>query len=143
MRYLINLGDGVSLGGMGGSGPKNVVYRTPLGNTIQWNETGGGLDPYHLHTLRQWQGPYWDGLDDDPKPLPTPESTGLPQERVDEMQGIYRPEPLEYTGPSGLADLGPYPTNELDTGALAQGDVLDFGDDQGFLDDMRQRLGNF
>ena len=104
---------------------------------------GGGLDPYHLHTLRQWQGPYWDGLDDDPKPLPTPESTGLPQERVDEMQGIYRPEPLEYTGPSGLADLGPYPTNELDTSTLAQGDVLDFGDDQGFLDDMRQRLGNF
>ena len=38
VRYLINLGDGVSLGGMGGAGPKNVVYRTPLGNTIQWDE---------------------------------------------------------------------------------------------------------
>jgi hypothetical protein len=142
VRYLINLGDVVGLGGMGGAGPKNVVYRTPLGNTIQWNETGGGLDPYHLHTLRQWQGPYWDGLDD-PKPLPTPESTGLPQERVDEMQGIYRPEVLEYTGPSGLADLVEQQPNELDTGAMAQGDVLDFGDDEDFLNDLRQRLGNF
>ena len=27
--------------------------------------------------------------------------------------------------------------------ALAQGEVLDFGDDQGFLSDMRQRFGNF
>ena len=142
VRYFINLGDVVSMGGFGTAGPKNVVYRTPLGNDMAWSSTGGG-DPYHLHVLRQWQGPYWDGLDDDPKPLPTPESTGLPQERVDEMQGIYRPEPLEYTGPSGLADLGPYPTNELDTGALAQGEVLDFGDDQGFLSDMRQRFGNF
>ena len=146
VRYLINLGDGVSLGGLGGAGPKNVVYRTPLGNTIQWSETGGGLDPYHLHTLRQWQGGYWDGLPDD-APLLTPETMGVPQKRIDEMQEPLDIRPIEYTGPSGLADIsGPSlqkPENELDSGNLDQTDLVDFGTDEGFLDELRQRLGNF
>ena len=61
VRYFINLGDMVSAGGFGTTGPKNVVYRTPLGNDMAWRSTGGGVDPYHLHVLRQWQGPYWSG----------------------------------------------------------------------------------
>ena len=88
-------------GGLGGAGPKNVVYRTPLGNTVQWSETGGGLDPYHLHTLRQWQGGYWDGLPDD-APLLTPETMGVPQKRIDEMREPLDIRPIEYAGPSGL-----------------------------------------
>ena len=140
VRYLINLGDIVSLGGWGGEGPKNVVYRTPIGNTIAWNETGGGLDPLHLHGLRQWQGPYWDGLPDY-VPEPTPEDTALPQSRLDEMQKPWRPVPVPYSGPSGL-DM--YNTNDkLDSGNLEQTDVVDFGTDEEFLDDLRQRLGNF
>ncbi len=61
VRYFINLGDLVSSGGFGTEGPKNVVYRTPLYNSIHYKDTGGGLDPYHNHVLRQWEGPYWDG----------------------------------------------------------------------------------
>ena len=139
VRYLINVGDVVSMGGFGGEGPKNVVYRTPIGNTIHWNETGGGLDPLHLHLLRQWQGPYWDGLPDY-KPEPTPEDTALPQSRLDEMQKPWRPEPQLYSGRSGL---DAYNTNELDNRAMEQTDVVDFGTDENFLDDLRQRLGNF
>jgi hypothetical protein len=46
-----------------------------------------------------------------------------------------------YLGPSGL-DI--YNTNdELDTGAVEQTDIVDFGADEEFLDDLRQRLGNF
>ena len=139
VRYLINLGDVVSMGGWGGEGPKNVVYRTPIGNTIHWSETGGGLDPLHLHQLRQWQGSYT-GLPEY-KPEPTPEDTALPQSRLDEMQKPGRPVPVPYWGPSGL-DI--YNTNdELDSGTLEETDVLDFGDDEDFLDDLRERLGNF
>ena len=139
VRYLINLGDVVSMGGWGGEGPKNVVYRTPIGNTIHWSETGGGLDPLHLHQLRQWQGSYT-GLPEY-KPEPTPEDTALPQSRLDEMQKPWRPVPVPYSGPSGL-DI--YNTNdELDSGTLEETDVLDFGDDEDFLDDLRERLGDF
>ena len=42
VRYFINLGDVVSMGGFGTAGPKNVVYRTPLGNDMAWSSTGGG-----------------------------------------------------------------------------------------------------
>ena len=139
VRYLINLGDVVSMGGWGGEGPKNVVYRTPIGNTIHWSATGGGLDPLHLHQLRQWQGSYT-GLPEY-KPEPTPEDTALPQSRLDEMQKPWRPVPVPYSGPSGL-DI--YNTNdELDSGTLEETDVLDFGDDEDFLDDLRERLGDF
>ena len=55
VRYFINLGDLVSSGGFGTEGPKNVVYRTPLYNTVHYKDTGGGLDPYHNHVLRQWE----------------------------------------------------------------------------------------
>ena len=116
------------------------MYRTPIGNTIHWKETGGGLDPLHLHGLRQWQGPYWDGMPDY-VPEPTPEDTALPQSRLDEMQKPWRPEPVPYSGPSGL-DV--YNTNDrLDSGNLEETDVVDFGTDAEFLDDLRQRLGNF
>jgi hypothetical protein len=73
-------------------------------------------------------------------PEPTPEDTALPQSRLDEMQKPWRPVPVPYSGPSGL-DI--YNTNELDTGALEQTDIVDFGADEEFLDDLRQRLGNF
>ena len=139
VRYLINLGDVVSMGGWGGEGPKNVVYRTPIGNTIHWSETGGGLDPLHLHQLRQWQGPYWDGLPDY-EPELSPEDTALPQSRLDEMQKPWRPEPQLYSGGSGL-DV--YNTNELAPGNMEETGLVDFGDDEDFLDDLRQRLGNF
>ena len=117
------------------------MYRTPIGNTVHWNETGGGIDPLHLHLLRQWQGAYWDGLPDH-KPEPTPEETALPQSRLDEMQKPWRPEPQLYSGGSGL-DVYNTNANELAPGTLEETDVLDFGDDEDFLDDLRQRLGNF
>ena len=35
VRYFINLG---SSGGFGNEGPKNVVYRTPLYNTVHYKD---------------------------------------------------------------------------------------------------------
>ena len=132
VRYFINLGDVVSLGGFGGEGPKNVVYRTPLGNTVQWSETGGGLDPYHLHTLRQWQGAYWDGLPDW-QPEPTPESAKLPQERLDQLK-----QPFDLQ----ISDTAPEET-AFDFGEEEDTEKVDFGADESFIQDLRDRYGNF
>ena len=72
---------------------------------------------------------------------------GVPQKRIDEMQEPLDIRPIEYTGPSGLADIsGPSlqkPENELDSANLDQTDLVDFGTDEEFLDELRQRLGNF
>lgn len=129
VRYLINLGDAVSLGGFGGEGPKNVVYRTPLGNTVNWSETGGGLDPYHLHTLRQWQGAYWDGL---PDPDPTPETAKLPQDRLDQLK-----QPFDLQ----ISDVSPEDARfDIDN---TETEKIDFGADESFIQDLRDRFGNF
>ena len=45
VRYFINLGDTVSLGGLSNKGPSNVVYRTPR-----------SLNPMKNHVVQQWAG---------------------------------------------------------------------------------------
>ena len=45
VRYFINLGDPVSVGGIGHSGPSNVVYKQPGTKAGAFN-----------HDLNQWQG---------------------------------------------------------------------------------------
>ena len=120
----------MSIGGLGGEGPKNVVYRTPLGNTVNWSETGGGLDPYHLHTLRQWQGAYWDGLPD-PEPTPTPETAKLPQDRLDQLK-----QPFDLD----ISDVSPEEA-QFDFDNI--GSEFDFGTDEEFIQDLRDRYGNF
>jgi len=92
VRYFINLGDVVSMGGFGTAGPKNVVYRTPLGNDMRFRTTGGGADPYHLHVLRQWQGPYWTGETEPELPYDKRTlyeqhlETGLPEKRLEQLR---------------------------------------------------------
>jgi len=75
----------------------------------------------------------------------TPETTGLPQKRIDEMREPLDIRPIEYVGPSGLADISSslQKNGELDSGTLDQTDLVDFGTDEGVLDELRQRLGNF
>ncbi len=145
VRYFINLGDVVSAGGFGRSGPKNVVYRTPLGNAMKWSQTGG-VDPYHLHVLRQWMGPYWDGADEPEIAFEKrdPTDTGLPQERMDQMQGPFDKEAL-------FSELGTdartpyYQESTQDVGVANvddnQTEVVDFGD-EAFLSDLREQYGD-
>ena len=45
VRYFIDLMDPVSVGGIGGTGPSNVVYRT------DWS-----LNPLVAHSVNQWAG---------------------------------------------------------------------------------------
>ena len=68
VRYFINLGDLVSVGGIGSKGPSNVVYKSPLSDN-----TG-----FINHTLEQWQGHYKASTAAEaPPPQPQPEQIGL------------------------------------------------------------------
>ena len=120
VRYFINLADGVSIGGLGHTGPANVVYKTPIGS-------GTGLN---VHKLRQWQGHY--GHE---KKAPEPahrEPAQVPQVDVPvaEMQGTF--EPNYYIYKDDVASDLPQPADNLD--------VIDFGVDP-FLEDFhRERV---
>ena len=75
VRYLINLGDIVSLGGWGGEAQERRLPHP------DWQHDRVERDwrrarPVTPARLRQWQGPYWDGLPDY-VPEPTPEDTAL------------------------------------------------------------------
>ena len=145
MRYFINLGDVVSAGGFGRSGPKNVVYRTPLGNAMKWSQTGG-VDPYHLHVLRQWMGPYWDGAEEPVIAFEKrdPIDTGLPQERMDQMQEPFDKEAL-FSELGADARTPYYQESTQDVGVdnvgANQTEVVDFGD-EAFLSDLREQYGD-
>ena len=144
VRYFINLGDVVSMGGWGTGGPKNVVYRTPLGNNMKWRSTGGGVDPYHLHVLRQWQGPYWTGESEPELPydertlFEQHQETGLPEERLKQLQ---LPTEMTIESPEQIsADISKRGDVGLAARAFAAPPVFDFRDDS-FLADLQQRLG--
>ena len=156
VRYFINLGDVVSAGGFGRVGPKNVVYRTPLGNAMKWSQTGG-VDPYHLHVLRQWMGPYGEGAEEPVIPFEKrdPIDTGLPQERMDQMQEPFDTEALRaelerqagqtqaYPDPTGVHGVvdEPYTNVGVDTLPNNEAEVMDFGDET-FLAELREQFGD-
>ena len=147
VRYFINLGDVVSSGGFGTEGPKNVVYRTPLYNTVHYKHTGGGLDPYHNHVLRQWEGPYWDGHTEPEMPFSQrtmeerQRETGLPEERLRQLE---QPFPFEVKTPAEISsdvqkrDAAHY-VGVADRDFAAP-EVFDYRDDE-FLADLQQRFG--
>ena len=147
VRYFINLGDLVSSGGFGTEGPKNVVYRTPLYNSIHYKDTGGGLDPYHNHVLRQWEGPYWDGEVEGEMPFDQrtmfekEQETGLSEDRLRQLE---QPFSLEIKTPAEIAkdvqkrDAAGY-VGVADRDFAAP-EVFDYGDDA-FLADLQQRFG--
>ena len=146
VRYFINLGDMVSAGGFGTTGPKNVVYRTPLGNDMAWRSTGGGVDPYHLHVLRQWQGPYWSGSTEPELPYDKRTlyeqhlETGLSEERLKQMKVPFDPTPSEqeiqkdYQQRLASGDVG------VASSDLPGPPPFDYTDDA-FLADLQQRFG--
>ena len=90
----------------------------------------GGLDPYHLHTLRQWQGAYWDGL---PDPDATPQTAKLPQERLDQLNEPFDLNITDVSTEDAKVDFG----DDDDT------DKIDFGNDESFIQDLRDRFGDF
>ena len=147
VRYFINLGDMVSAGGFGTTGPKNVVYRTPLGNDMAWRSTGGGVDPYHLHVLRQWQGPYWSGSTEPELPYDKRTlyeqhlETGLSEERLKQMKVPFDPTPRseqeiqkDYQQRLASGDVG------VASSDLPGPPPFDYTDDA-FLADLQQRFG--
>ena len=144
VRYFINLGDVVSMGGFGTAGPKNVVYRTPLGNDMAWSSTGGGVDPYHLHVLRQWQGPYWTGgtepeLPYDKRTLYEQHlETGLPEERLKQLKVRFDPTPRSEQEIQD--DYKQRPDVGVASSDLPGPPPFDFTDDA-FLADLQQRFG--
>ena len=147
VRYFINLGDVVSSGGFGSEGPKNVVYRTPLYNTVHYKQTGGGLDPYHNHVLRQWEGPYWDGNTESEMPFADRtmfekmKETGLSEERLLQLEVPFQPKvqtPEEIASDiqkrAAAGDVG------VASRDFAAPDVFDYHDED-FLADLQQRFG--
>ena len=81
VRYFIDLLDPVSVGGLGGMGPKNAVYRSGFKE----------LGPFGTHKLMQWGGAT--GLHEhDAKPLAEP----LKEEEVNQHAAV----------DSGPADVG-------------------------------------
>ena len=156
VRYFINLGDVVSAGGFGRVGPKNVVYRTPLGNAMKWSQTGG-VDPYHLHVLRQWMGPYGEGAEEPEIEFEKrdPIDTGLPQERMDQMQAPFDTEALRaelerqagqtqaYPDPTGVHGVVDEPYTNVGVANLPDNEteVMDFGGDS-VLAELRKQFGD-
>ena len=121
VRYFINLADGVSIGGLGHTGPANVVYKTPIGS-------GTGLN---VHKLRQWQGHYGhkkSGPDQSERPEPDP--IPVVDTPVAELPEVF--EPTYYIYKDDVASDLPPPAADVD--------VIDFGIDP-FLEQFhRERV---
>ena len=111
---------------------------------MKWRSTGGGVDPYHLHVLRQWQGPYWTGESEPELPydertlFEQHQETGLPEERLKQLQV---PTEMTIESPEQIsADISKRGDAGLAARAFAAPPVFDFRDDS-FLADLQQRLG--
>jgi hypothetical protein len=123
---------------------------------MKWSQTGG-VDPYHLHVLRQWMGPYGEGAEEPVIPFEKrdPIDTGLPQERMDQMQGPFDTAALRaelqrqgaqrtpYSDPTGVHGVVEEPYTNVGVANLPDpsAEVMDFGDDA-FLAELRKQFGD-